>query len=68
MTFEWDLKKAESNLTKHQVSFEEAMTVFDDPGYLFFEDPADHGEERFIAVGMSNRANILLVVHCYKGR
>jgi uncharacterized protein len=30
MKFEWDPQKAESNLRKHDVSFEEAITVFND--------------------------------------
>jgi uncharacterized DUF497 family protein len=33
MEFEWDTQKAKSNLSKHNVSFEEAQTVFDDPLY-----------------------------------
>jgi uncharacterized protein len=41
--FEWDAKKAEENLTKHGVLFEEALTVFADPLANIFEDP-DHSE------------------------
>jgi uncharacterized DUF497 family protein len=29
--FEWSKQKADANLRKHGVSFEEAATVFDDP-------------------------------------
>jgi len=32
--FEWDDAKAETNLKKHGVTFEEASTVFDDPNAL----------------------------------
>ena len=39
--FEWDAKKAVTNLTEHQVSFEEALTVFADPLASIFDDP-DH--------------------------
>jgi uncharacterized protein len=44
MKFKWDPSKAERNLSKHGVSFEEAKTVFRDPLYVDFYDP-DHSEE-----------------------
>jgi uncharacterized DUF497 family protein len=63
--FEWNNKKSIQNRKKHQVSFEEALTVFDDPNYLLFYDPhAD--EERFIASGYSSQAQLLTVIHCYR--
>lgn len=43
--FEWDKRKARSNLRKHGVSFDEASTVFDDPSALIFPDD-DHSEQR----------------------
>ncbi|AFZ60435.1 BrnT family toxin [Anabaena cylindrica FACHB-243] len=62
MEFEWDTKKAESNLSKHGVSFTEAQTVFDDPLYVDFYDP-DHSEteHRYIIIGESSNNRILLV-------
>jgi uncharacterized DUF497 family protein len=39
MGVEWDEDKARANLAKHEVSFEEAQTVFDDPLYVDFYDP-----------------------------
>ena len=36
MGYDWDKNKAEANLSKHGVSFEEAKTVFDDPLYVDF--------------------------------
>jgi hypothetical protein len=39
--FEWDIKKAFGNITKHKISFEEALTVFDDPLACIFDD-MDH--------------------------
>jgi uncharacterized DUF497 family protein len=52
--FEWDPEKARANLSKHGVSFVEAVTVFGDPLSMNMPDP-DHseGEERFILLGMS---------------
>ncbi len=60
MEFEWDEEKAEANLSKHGVSFDEARTVFDDPLYLDFYDP-DHSEaeDRFIIVGQSQQRRLL---------
>ncbi|MEH1859809.1 MAG: BrnT family toxin [Nostoc sp.] len=39
MVFDWDEEKARSNLAKHNVSFDEATSVFDDPLFLTFADP-----------------------------
>ncbi len=65
--FTWDPAKAASNLRKHGVSFEDAKTVFLDEDGLLREDP-DHSkdEERFILLGKSARANVLIVCHCYR--
>jgi uncharacterized DUF497 family protein len=60
--FEWDPKKAASNLKDHGVSFDEATTVFGDLLALNMPDP-DHseGEQRFLVLGMSQRAALLVV-------
>ena len=52
VTFEWDSRKARSNLVKHGVGFEEASTIFGDPLSLTISDP-DHSlrEARYITVG-----------------
>jgi uncharacterized protein len=62
--FEWDPKKAKANLSKHDVSFEEASTIFDDPLFITFLD-TDHSvnEERYITIGLSRRARLLMVAH-----
>jgi uncharacterized protein len=64
MEFEWDDRKAASNLQKHGVSFPEAATVFYDPLSVTFDDP-DHSdaEDRFITIGASAQARILMVAH-----
>jgi uncharacterized DUF497 family protein len=58
----WDKKKASENLKKHDVSFDEAETVFDDPLYVDFYDP-DHSydEHRFLIVGKSHSGRLLIV-------
>jgi uncharacterized DUF497 family protein len=60
--FEWGISKAESNIRKHGVSFEEASTVFSDPFELTISDP-DHsqGECRFLNIGRSERDRLLEV-------
>ena len=63
---EWDSRKAESNLKKHGVSFDEAATVFIDPLAVTVIDSADHGEERDITIGVSALGKLLLVVHIEK--
>ncbi len=62
MQFEWNAEKAEANLKKHEVSFDEAKTVFDDPLFVIFADP-DHSvrENRFIIMGESNLNRLLVV-------
>ena len=60
--FDWDPMKAQSNIQKHGISFEEASTVFDDPFALYRNDP-DHSllEDRFIILGMSIYQKLLVV-------
>ena len=67
LRFEWDPKKAASNLRKHKVSFEDAQTVFSDERALLINDP-DHSEEeeRFVLLGLSSTMRLLVVVHCYR--
>ena len=65
MNFEWDPGKASANLKKHQVSFDEARTVFFDEFALqFFDDDHSAQEDRFLMLGMSSSARLLLVCHC----
>ena len=65
ISFEWDDAKATENLKKHHVSFEEATTIFfDEFGVQFFDDEHSFDEERFLMLGMSSRAKLLIVCHC----
>jgi uncharacterized DUF497 family protein len=66
--FEWDPNKAEKNIKKHQVSFNEAATVFGDPLSMTFYDP-DHSidEDRYITVGLSRLGELLVVSHADRG-
>jgi uncharacterized DUF497 family protein len=69
MRFEWDEQKATSNLHKHGVSFEAAVTVFGDPLSDTVSDP-DHSfdEQRFIIIGAAESGRILVVAHTDDGR
>jgi|SRR5882672_7463881 len=60
--FEWDKLKADTNLKKHGVSFDEALTVFADPLARIRDDP-DHSEveRREIIIGHSVKRRVLVV-------
>jgi hypothetical protein len=66
--FEWDPEKAESNIGKHRVGFQEAGTVFGDPLEISIFDP-DHSEneDRYITIGMSSAGRVLMVAHTDRG-
>jgi len=67
MKFEWDDNKAQINISKHKISFEEASTVFYDDEAILFDDPEhSEDEERFNMLGFSASANLLIVCHCIR--
>ena len=62
MKFSWDPRKADNNLRKHGVAFDEAITVFSDPLALIFDDVVHSEEEhREIIIGFSTLRRLLLV-------
>ena len=68
LRFEWDKRKADSNLKKHGVSFQEATSVFADTLSITIPDP-DHSasEERFVDLGLSHRNRLLVVSYTERG-
>jgi uncharacterized protein len=64
--FEWDPLKAAANLRVHGGSFAEAVTVLEDDLALTREDAAAVDEPRFVTLGLSNLANLLVVVYTYQ--
>jgi hypothetical protein len=68
LTFEWHREKAIENLRKHNVSFEEAKTVFDDPFSVTIADP-EHStdEDRYIDIGLSAKGQMLVVIYTERG-
>jgi len=68
LEFEWDRQKAQSNLKKHKVSFEEAATIFGDPFSITISDPMHSaGESRFVTIGESLSRRTLVVGHTDRG-
>lgn len=68
ITFEWDNNKNIINKKKHNISFEEAKTVFFDDRAILFDDPEHSiGEERFLIIGTTELSKICIVSHCYRG-
>ena len=68
ITFEWDEEKAQINLKKHGVSFEEASSVFASPLSLTIADPLQSDEEdRFDTLGESSSGRLLVVVSTDRG-
>jgi uncharacterized DUF497 family protein len=67
LEFEWDEDKAAANLAKHNLSFEEAATVFADPVAAVFDDEAHSiDEHREIIIGSSASGRLLVV--CFTER
>ena len=65
ITFEWDPAKAAANLKKHRISFEEARSVFfDEFAIQYFDEAHSTNEVRFLMLGMSSGAKLLIVCHC----
>ena len=66
--FEWDPKKAASNLRKHGISFEEAGTVFSDIlSFTYDYEVHSQVERRHATLGMSRRGRVLVVAHTMRG-
>ena len=67
LSVRWGPNKNATNIEKHGIAFEEASTVFDDVFARVISDP-DHSdnEDRFIILGVSVKANVLIVCHCLR--
>ena len=65
--FEWDATKASLNKKKHSISFDEAKTVFfDEHARVIYDPEHSDNEERFVILGLSAIARVLVVCHCYR--
>jgi uncharacterized DUF497 family protein len=64
LRFDWDLNKASKNIKKHEVMFDEAATVFDDPMFVtVIDEEHSDDEERYITIGVSRQGRLLVVAH-----
>jgi len=65
MKFAWDETKNSINRRKHQVSFELARLVFDDPLHVSIQDRIENGEQRWQTIGLVHGVVLLLVAHTH---
>ncbi|SRR5258706_16361183 len=66
MRFDWDSRKAGANIQKHRISIEEACTIFADRSILTgYEGRHSTGEDRWISMGLSVAARLLVVAHTW---
>jgi uncharacterized protein len=65
--FEWDVRKAKSNVRKHKRSFERAATIFRDPNLLSIPDE-EHSEteERWLTIGLDETGTLLVISHKFE--
>ncbi len=66
--FDWDPKKAKRNERNHGVTFDEAVTCFEDQNGCYFRNESPSYEDRLILIAMSARTRLLFVVHAEVGR
>jgi uncharacterized DUF497 family protein len=64
LRFEWDAGKADANVAKHGVTFDEGQTIFGDPNTIVVFDEAHADlEDRFVGIGLSSSGRVLVVVY-----
>ena len=67
--FEWDSRRDRENQKKHGISFEEAKTVFyDEFAVQFFDEENSVSEDRFLMLGLSDEARLLILCHCERAQ
>jgi len=66
MDYQWDPKKAASNLKNHGVDFADAVGVFEDDWAMTLEEQEVRGEQRFVTLGMDFLGRVILVVYTYR--
>ncbi len=65
--FQWDERKAASNIVEHGVTFDAARDVFKDPFAVEqLDDRENYGEDRFTIIGMA-RGRLLFVAYTMRG-
>jgi len=65
--FEWDIRKAKSNIRKHNINFERAATIFRDPNLLSIPDEEhSESEKRWLTMGLDESGILLVISHIFK--
>ena len=65
--FDWDPNKAKGNLKKHGVNFEQASTIFLDPGMIsVFDTKHSEHEDRWATIGIDRNGILLVAVHTFQ--
>jgi uncharacterized DUF497 family protein len=65
--FEWDPRKAQTNRSKHGVSFENAATVFADRDHLTMHDAVHSAaDDRWVTLGVESGGKLIVVVHTWE--
>lgn len=65
--FEWDPRKAATNVIKHGIQFADAVLVLEDERAISFQDDFHGEEERWVTIGMDPLARVLTVVYTWRG-
>jgi len=64
LLFEWNQHKAQRNVVEHDVTFEEARSVFyDQYAVQFYDNEHSLGENRFLILGLSIKLRLLMICH-----
>jgi len=64
--FEWDPNKAKTNLSKHKINFEDAVSIFKDKNAIsIYDDKHSIYEDRWVTIGLDNKTRMLVVIHSF---
>ncbi len=66
MNYQWDSRKAASNLKKHGIDFADAISALEDDWALTLKHQYVNDEERFATVGMDSMGRIVVVIYTYR--
>ncbi|WPE18423.1 BrnT family toxin [Candidatus Thioglobus autotrophicus] len=64
--FEWDPNKAKTNLSKHKINFEDAVSIFKDKNAIsIYDDKHSIHEDRWVTIGLDDKTRMLVVIHSF---
>jgi len=62
MNFEYDKIKSSINKSKHNIDFEEAQRLWEDPYSFEIPSPQSEDEDRFLVLGQINSKNYTAII------